>query len=455
MENNNVLTLVESSSSNVAYLDGNLQPYSDILASTCNGYTALNSVKGNNYLFQDTIKQAPRNIYIAYNRQFTCNDIPLNQLNVYDENNIREIDIENVNTVNVNNPIIKIERDKVKYFSIPESIIKNKIKYTINKTPYRYTHGLAIYPTQIQNDGYIFAYRPNTDDNSNKLSMYTLSAPYDITSTDRLILSVTSNKPSIPVNTELLTCEDGDYIAGWEYEITPLFDGYTYLNVSADCLHYDITSTTVNTTCSAKDDWPETEGGETASISCPTGYSGSRTRLCKDGKWQDIDEKKCEKIESSSSSSVCIADGEWPQTKSNETATLTCPTGYSGSRTRLCKDGKWQDIDEKKCEKIESSSSSSVCIADGEWPQTKSNETATLTCPTGYTGSRTRLCKDGKWQDEQKNCTETTSTSSKTTYLIYIIIACVLVLVLVLMLILMTKNKNQNSDIKAELLKML
>ena len=104
MENNNVLTLVESSSSNVAYLDGNLQPYSDILASKCNGYTALNSVKGNNYLFQDTIKQAPRKIYIAYNRQFTCNDIPLNQLNVYDENNIRSIDIENVNTVNVNNP---------------------------------------------------------------------------------------------------------------------------------------------------------------------------------------------------------------------------------------------------------------------------------------------------------------------------------------------------------------
>ena len=144
--------------------------------------------------------------------------------------------------------------------------------------------------------------------------------------------------------------------------------------------------------CPSNGDWYETKSGETATLSCPIGYSGSRTRLCKDGTWQD-EINTCTK-------NTCSAEGDWPETKSGETATLSCPIGYSGSKTRYCfSNGEWSDKIDGKCEVIKSqSSSSNVCPPTGSWPETETGKSVSISCPAGYTGSLTRKCNnDQQW----------------------------------------------------------
>ena len=49
--------------------------------------------------------------------------------------------------------------------------------------------------------------------------------------------------------------------------------------------------------------WPKTESGKTASQSCPTGYTGTITRLCSNGTWSNEDRTSCTQI------IYCPADG--------------------------------------------------------------------------------------------------------------------------------------------------
>lgn len=296
MKHEKSLILVESTTSSIAYIN-DIHPYTDILESSCSGYTALNTLNGSNYFYQDTIKWSPRNIYIQYNTRYTCNDIPLNQLNTYTENNIQEIDTSD--NINVNNPIISVDNNKVKYFVVPESITNDNIKYTINKTPYRYTRQYSKYDTQLQYDTFS-AFRPNTS-KTTKLGQQTLTAQYKTTSNNKLILLSTSRyDPNLPEYYDLLTCEDGDYIAGWSYDITKSGDS-DILTINTNCIHYDISSSDVIINCPADGDWPETQSQEHAELSCPTGYTGTRTRQCMDGQWQDVNDL-CKKIESTDSS---------------------------------------------------------------------------------------------------------------------------------------------------------
>lgn len=295
MEHEKSLILVESTASNIAYIN-DIHPYIDILESSCSGYTALNTLKGSNFFYQDTIKQSPRNIYIKYNTQYSCNDIPLNQLNTYTENNLQEIDISD--NINVNNPIMSVDNNKVKYFVVPESITNDNIKYTINKTPYKYTRQYSKYDTQLQYDTFS-AFRPNTS-KTTKLGQQTLTVQYKTTSNNKLILLSTSRyDPNLPEYYDLLTCEDGDYIAGWSYDITKSGDS-DILTINTNCIHYDISSSDVIVNCPADGDWPETKSQERAELSCPTGYTGTRTRQCMDGQWQDVNDL-CKKIESTTS----------------------------------------------------------------------------------------------------------------------------------------------------------
>ena len=305
MEHEKTLILVESTTSSIAYIN-DIHPYTDILASSCSGYSALNTLNGSNYFYQDTTKQSPRNVYIKYNTQYSCNDIPLSQLNTYTENNLQDIDISD--NISISNPIISIDNNKVKYFVVPESIIKDNTKYTINKTPYKYTRQYSKYNTQIQDD-IIDVYRPNNS-NTTKLGPK-MSIPYTTTSNNRLILLSTSRNPNNPEYYDLLSCEDGDYIAGWSYDITKggnssdssESDDSSILTINTNCIHYDISSSDIIINCPADGDWPETKSQESAELSCPTGYTGTRTRQCMDGQWQDVNDH-CKKIELSDKSPV-------------------------------------------------------------------------------------------------------------------------------------------------------
>lgn len=298
MEHEKSLILVESTTSSIAYIN-DIHPYTDILTSSCSGYTALNTLNGSNYFYQDTTKQSPRNIYIKYNTQYSCNDIPLHQLNTYTENNLQEIDTsDNNNAINVNNPIISVDNNKVKYFVVPESITKDNIKYTINKTPYKYMKQYSKYDSQLQYDT-IIVFRPNNS-NTTRLGPR-MSAQYKTTSNNNLILLSTSRfDPNVPEYYDLLTCEDGDYISGWSYDITKSGDS-DILTINTNCIHYDISSSDVIINCPADGDWPETKSQESVELSCPTGYTGTRTRQCMNGQWQDINDH-CKKIESTDSS---------------------------------------------------------------------------------------------------------------------------------------------------------
>lgn len=319
MEHEKSLILVESTTSSIAYIN-DIHPYTDILTSSCSGYTALNTLNGSNYFYQDTTKQSPRNIYIKYNTQYTCNDIPLHQLNTYTENNLQEIDISD--NINVNNPIISVDNNKVKYFIVPESITNNNIKYTINKTPYKYMKQYSKYDSQLQYDT-IIVFRPNNS-NTTRLGPR-MSAQYKTTSNNNLILLSTSRfDPNVPEYYDLLYCSDGDYIAGWSYDITKNGDS-DILTINTNCIHYDISSSDVIINCPAYGDWPETKSQESVELSCPTGYTGTRTRQCMDGQWQDVNDH-CKKIESTdsgvSSNNIPTSNDNTPTstpTNSNET----------------------------------------------------------------------------------------------------------------------------------------
>lgn len=316
MKHEKSLILVESSTSSIAYIN-DIHPYTDILESSCSGYTALNTLNGSNYFCQDTIKWSPRNIYIKYNTQYTCNDIPLNQLNTYTENNIQEVDTSD--NINVNNPIISVDNNKVKYFVVPESITNDNIKYTINKTPYRYTRQYSKYDSQLQYDT-INVFRPNNS-NTTRLGQ-NMSAQYKTTSNNNLILLSTSRyDPNLPEYYDLLTCEDGDYIAGWSYDITKSGDS-DILTINTNCIHYDISSSDVIINCPADGDWPETQSQEHAELSCPTGYTGTRTRQCMDGQWQDVNDL-CKKIESADTTVSSANSGVSSGVNNDNTSTST------------------------------------------------------------------------------------------------------------------------------------
>lgn len=327
MEHEKSLILVESTTSSIAYIN-DIHPYTDILTSSCSGYTALNTLNGSNYFYQDTTKQSPRNIYIKYNTQYTCNDIPLHQLNTYTENNLQEIDISD--NINVNNPIISVDNNKVKYFIVPESITNNNIKYTINKTPYKYMKQYSKYDSQLQYDT-IIVFRPNNS-NTTRLGPR-MSAQYKTTSNNNLILLSTSRfDPNIPEYYDLLYCSDGDYIAGWSYDITKNGDS-DILTINTNCIHYDISSSDVIINCPADGDWPETKSQESVELSCPTGYTGTRTRQCMDGQWQDVNDH-CKKIESTDSgvnSSVNNGNISTSTPANNGVSSDNIPTSTSAS----------------------------------------------------------------------------------------------------------------------------
>ena len=90
----------------------------------------------------------------------------------------------------------------------------------------------------------------------------------------------------------------------------------------------------------------------------------------------------------------CLADGDWPKTEAGKTASHVCPSGYTGTMSRVCNaDGSWNTEDISGC-------TLKYCLADGDWPKTEAGKTAEIPCKDGY-GTVTRVCNaDGSWNIE-------------------------------------------------------
>ena len=56
-------------------LTTNASPYINLLAGKCNNLTAVNNIKGYNYLYTDN-----DNVFIVYNTDYVCNDIPITNI---------------------------------------------------------------------------------------------------------------------------------------------------------------------------------------------------------------------------------------------------------------------------------------------------------------------------------------------------------------------------------------
>ena len=183
--------------------------------------------------------------------------------------------------------------------------------------------------------------------------------------------------------------------------------------------NYDGTWGNINSTackiisCPVDGDWPSTRAMSTASIKCPTGLSGSQTRLCNaDGKWGNTNSTACKIITNSSESISCSAEDEWPSTKAMTTASIKCPTGYTGMQTRYCNtDGTWGNIDSTSCKK---DFCTSEIYSGISWPETIAGESVSISCPTGYTGNQTRFCnEDGKWGNTNSTACKLITNSSE------------------------------------------
>jgi hypothetical protein len=154
-------------------------------------------------------------------------------------------------------------------------------------------------------------------------------------------------------------------------------------------------STTLNTMvpiyCNEEGEWPRRSVGQIVTLTCPTGYAGSRERKCGPNGWEEV-KGSCIFVPQ-----TCPADGEWPETKRYTPVTVSCPTGYRGERTRSCLDGTWGEIDSSQC--------ILQCPANNKYPATDAGKKYSLECPAGYTGEITRTCgSTGVWGNEINNC---------------------------------------------------
>lgn len=91
--------------------------------------------------------------------------------------------------------------------------------------------------------------------------------------------------------------------------------------------------------CPVDDTWPQTPALTTAYISCGIGFFGEQTRFCSaTGEWETPSASNCV------AKQLCPAVEEWEAVYEGDTYTLSCDPGYTGSISRLCAlGGTWTD----------------------------------------------------------------------------------------------------------------
>ena len=91
--------------------------------------------------------------------------------------------------------------------------------------------------------------------------------------------------------------------------------------------------------CPSEDSWPQTPALTTAYISCGVGFFGEQTRFCSaTGVWETPSSSSCV------AKQLCSADNGWEAVYEGDTYTLECEPGYTGSISRFCAlEGVWTD----------------------------------------------------------------------------------------------------------------
>ena len=107
-------------------------------------------------------------------------------------------------------------------------------------------------------------------------------------------------------------------------------------------------------------------------------------------------------------------DKVWPETQAgqNATSTTSCPQGQVGGYFRYCDtNSTWDSVVINSCCRfnIFLFILVTVCSADTlegiTYPETYANNSVTMPCPDGFTGSKTRTCSsEGTWQTPTGDC---------------------------------------------------
>jgi len=142
--------------------------------------------------------------------------------------------------------------------------------------------------------------------------------------------------------------------------------------------------------------WPTTNSLTTAYATCNSGYIGAPSREClADGTWGEVQGRCFSEFTCPAQSNYAHAD--WPQTNGGESASGECRNGWGGNPSRKCNlDGNWQSLVVSHCQRL-------TCPAFTDqfgvrYPSVLTFNYGFGTCPPGTSGDPRRYCRgDTTW----------------------------------------------------------
>ena len=146
--------------------------------------------------------------------------------------------------------------------------------------------------------------------------------------------------------------------------------------------------------------FPETAVGQTATLNCPTDYTGTVSVTCQAGGTFSAPTGTCQAIPCTAQAVTDangLAVGTTGEINVGETETLNCPADYSGTVTASCALGNVVTTT-GTCQAIPCTAQAVTDangLAAGNIAQLEVGATQAVTCPTGYTGTVTASCALG------------------------------------------------------------
>ena len=147
---------------------------------------------------------------------------------------------------------------------------------------------------------------------------------------------------------------------------------------------------------------------------CETGYVGSCSYTCNEGKWEPTTNATgmCVAGEGCMIEEPTNANCRLPQSHHDESVSGACAAGYVGSCSYTCSDGKWEPTTD----------ATDMCVIGQVCPsetntycdltQANHDDSVTGTCVSGYLGSCRFTCNDGKWEATEDVCLSDTDGDS-------------------------------------------